>query len=78
MQNGNAVSLKKVSPHDFQKYNHFKYEKICSCARMLVLERKERAFLGKAGLSLRARGREFSPAAKRMAPGYFYWKIEEK
>ena len=30
------------------------------------------------GLSLRARGRGFSPATKRVAPGYFYWKIEEK
>ena len=32
----------------------------------------------KAGLSLRAGGRGFSPATKRVAPGYFYWKIEEK
>ena len=31
-----------------------------------------------AGLSLRAVGRGFSPATKRVAPGYFYWKIEEK
>ena len=30
------------------------------------------------GLSLRAGGRGFSPAIKRVAPGYFYWKIEEK
>ena len=30
------------------------------------------------GLSLRAGGRGFSPATKRVAPGYFYWKIEEK
>ena len=30
------------------------------------------------GLSLRAEGRGFSPATKRVAPGYFYWKIEEK
>ena len=29
-------------------------------------------------LSLRAGGRGFSPATKRVAPGYFYWKIEEK
>ena len=29
------------------------------------------------GLSLRAGGRGFSPATKRVAPGYFYWKIEE-
>ena len=30
------------------------------------------------GLSLRAAGRGFSLATKRVAPGYFYWKIEEK
>ena len=30
------------------------------------------------GLSLRAGGRGFSPATKRVAPGYFYWKIEPK
>ena len=29
-------------------------------------------------LSLRARGRGFSPVTKRVTPGYFYWKIEEK
>ena len=32
----------------------------------------------KAGLSLRAGGRGFSPATKGVAPGYFYRKIEEK
>ena len=31
-----------------------------------------------AGLSLRAGGRGFSPATKRVAPCYFYWKIVEK
>ena len=30
-----------------QQYNHFKYLKICLCARMLVLEWKERAFIEK-------------------------------
>ena len=30
------------------------------------------------GLSLRAGGRGFSPTTKRVAPGYFYWKIEQK
>ena len=35
---------KKVSPLDFQQYNHFK---MCLCVRMLVLEWKERAFIGK-------------------------------
>ena len=34
--------------------------------------------LNKTGLSLRTGGRGFSPATKRVAPGYFYWKIEEK
>ena len=33
--------------------------------------------LHSSGLSLRAGGRGFSPASKRVAPGYFYWKIEE-
>ena len=32
----------------------------------------------KAGLSSRAGDRGFSPATKRVAPGYFCWKIEEK
>ena len=31
-----------------------------------------------AGLSVRARGQGFSLATKRMARGFFYWKIEEK
>ena len=30
------------------------------------------------GLSLRAGGRGFSPASKRVAPGYFHWKIQQK
>ena len=30
------------------------------------------------GLSLRAGGGGLSPATKRVAPCYFYWKIEEK
>ena len=30
------------------------------------------------GLSLRAGDRGFSLATKRVAPDYFYWKIEEK
>ena len=40
--------------------------------------RKQNTLLQVSGLSLRARGRGFSPATKRVAPGYFYWKIEEK
>ena len=32
----------------------------------------------KAGLSLRAEGQGFFPATKRVAPGYFQRKIEEK
>ena len=46
-QDRNAVSLKKVSPLDFQQYNHFKYWNIRVCAYMLVLECKERAFIEK-------------------------------
>ena len=38
---------KIASPLHFQQYNHFKYYKICFCARMLVLEWKERAFIEK-------------------------------
>ena len=30
------------------------------------------------GLSLRARSQGFSPADMNVAPGYFYWKIDEK
>ena len=30
------------------------------------------------GLSLRAGGQGFSLATKRVAPSFFYWKIEEK
>ena len=30
------------------------------------------------GMSLRAGGRGFSLATKRVASGYFYWKVEEK
>ena len=41
-------------------------------------ETKTPAFSCKTGLSLRAGGRGFSPVTKRVAPGYFYWKIEEK
>ena len=35
-------------------------------------------FINQTGLSLRAGGRGFSPATKRVAPSYFYWKIEQK
>ena len=31
----------------------------------------------RSGLSLRAGGRGFPPATMSVAPGYFYWKIEE-
>ena len=31
----------------------------------------------KAGLSLGAGGQGFPPATMSVAPGYFYWKIEE-
>ena len=48
-QNRNTVSLKikKVSSLYFQQYNHFKYWKICLCARMLVLEWEQGAFTEK-------------------------------
>ena len=46
-QNRNAVSLKKVIPLDFRQFNHFKYEKMCLCARMLALELKGGAFIEK-------------------------------
>ena len=31
-----------------------------------------------AGLSLKAGRQGFTPATKRVAPSYFYWKIEQK
>ena len=34
-------------------------------------------FLQTPGLSVRAGGRGFSLATMSVAPGYFYWKIEE-
>ena len=46
-KNRNAVSLKKVCPLAFRQSNHFKYLKICLCARMLVMEWIERAFIEK-------------------------------
>ena len=46
-QKKNAISLKKVSPLDFQHFNHFKYYKICLCASMIVLEWKGGAFIEK-------------------------------
>ena len=53
----------------------------CSCkdlnvlaGRLLVSDNQ----LALSRLSLRAGGRGFSLATNRVAPGYFYWKIEEK
>ena len=46
-KNRNAVSLKKVCPLAFQQSNHSKYLKMCLCARMLVMEWIERAFIEK-------------------------------
>ena len=46
-QIGMLSRWKKVFPLDFQQYNHFKYQKICLCASMLVFEWKERAFIEK-------------------------------
>ena len=39
--------LKNVSPLDFQQFNHFKYQKMCLCARMLALKWKGGAFMEK-------------------------------
>ena len=47
LENRNAVSLKKVSPLDFQRFSHFKYQKMCLSARMLALEWKGRALIEK-------------------------------
>ena len=44
---------------------------------MYLFSFKKTIILEYTGLSLRARGRGFSPATKRVAPGYFYWKIEK-
>ena len=49
-QDRNAVSLKKVSPLDFEQYSNFKCWNIRVCAHMLVLEEKERAFIEKMNL----------------------------
>ena len=41
--------------------------------------KKIRIFISKTvGMSLRAGGRGFSLATKRVASGYFYWKVEGK
>ena len=45
---------------------------------MYLFSFKKTIILEYTGLSLRARGRGFSPATKRVALGYFYWKIEPK
>ena len=42
------------------------------------VETKEKQKLLNTGLSLRAGGRGFSPDTKRVAPGYFGSKTEEK
>ena len=47
-----------------------------SQANILLLDQK--AAKCTTGLSLRAGGWGFSPATKRVASGFFYWKIEEK
>ena len=47
-----------------------------NCCSVSQIKGQEELIL--TGLSLRAGGRGFSPATKRVAPGYFYWKIEEK
>ena len=39
--------------------------------------KKKKKKVGLTGLSLRAGGLGFPPATMSVAPGYFYWKIEE-
>ena len=50
---------------------------LLQCAVYVTLRWKTIRYIN-SGLSLRAGGRGFSPATNRVAPGYFYWKIEEK
>ena len=38
---------KKAFPPDFQQFNHFKYQKMCLCTRMLAPKWKERALIEK-------------------------------
>ena len=49
-----------------------------SCSDPMVAGGNPRPSTLSAGLSLRPGGRGFSLATKRVTPGYFYWKIEEK
>ena len=51
----------------------------CSSCEQFYRQTKEvMNFTIEAGLSCCQGGRGFSPATKRVVPGYFYWKIEEK
>ena len=55
------------------------YARSAICTRPAFYSQSEVCILHPvSGLSSRAGGRGFSPATKRVAPGYFYWKIEEK
>ena len=38
---------KKAFPPDFQQFNHFKYQKMCLCTRMLAPKWKERPYIEK-------------------------------
>ena len=59
----------------FSAVNHFKYEKICLCARMLLLEWKERAFIKK----VNSRCFCWFPAATLVHQnGTLFWRLHTK
>ena len=64
------ISKLNTASHDVKSFA------ICAFVEDIVVERGNDYLYS--GLSLRAGGRGFSPATKRVAPAYSYWKIEEK
>ena len=75
-KSSNSEHFVGMTPNQTVKY-------VCVCVCVLEMEFQAKSFLLVkctllSGLSLRARDRGFSPATKRVAPSYFYWKIEEK
>ena len=57
----------------------YSYVILCVHAcQFVVITTKQKFLIIVTGLSLRAGGWGFSLATNRVAPGYFYWKIEEK
>ena len=65
-----------ILKQDYQKLNQVSDQGKVQCADHSVLLAP--ISLAGPGLSLRARGRGFSPATKRVGPSYLYWKVEEK